>query len=425
MKAKADNAAQRILNGEISHPEWILGLPDCQLVPMNSESAYLVCRGIVGNVTAIKTSDGLVVVDSGTSQAAPRIVEELRKWNQDRIHTIVITHGHWDHLAGVPTMDREAESKGNKKPHVISHANVIPRVERYILTAGHNTAINKKQFPNAKLKWPPEHRLPDETYQGETKFTVGERKFELFHGYGETDDHTWVWIDDLKTVVTGDFFIWSGPNVGNPQKVQRYAKGWEMNLRRIMTLNPEVLVPGHGPAIYGESQIQTVLADTVEYLEVIHDNTLEMMNRGERLDHILHSVKIPAHLQGKPYLAPTYDHPEFVIRNIWRLYGGWYDGNPSHLMPAPEAELAKELADLAGGVEKLAKRAEALAKKNNLRLAGHLAEFAVQAAPENTTAHKAREKVFHLRAEQERSLMARNIFSTTAQESASKSKKKP
>ena len=25
------------------------------------------------------------------------------------------------------------------------------------------------------------------------------------------------------------------------------------------------------------------------------------------------------------------------MRNIWRLYGGWYDGDPSHLKPAPPA----------------------------------------------------------------------------------------
>ena len=25
----------------------------------------------------------------------------------------------------------------------------------------------------------------------------------------------------------------------------------------------------------------------------------------------------------------VYDEPEFIVRNIWRLYGGWYDGNVS------------------------------------------------------------------------------------------------
>ncbi len=63
------------------------------------------------------------------------------------------------------------------------------------------------------------------------------------------------------------------------------------------------------------------------------------MNEGARLDTILHTVKLPDGTLDKPYLRPTYDEPEFIVHNIWRLYGGWYDGNPAHLKPAPEASL--------------------------------------------------------------------------------------
>ena len=64
------------------------------------------------------------------------------------------------------------------------------------------------------------------------------------------------------------------------------------------------------------------------------------MNEGARLDEIIHTVRAPAHLLERPYLRPIYDEPEFVVRNVWRLYGGWYDGNPAHLKPAPDAALA-------------------------------------------------------------------------------------
>ena len=39
---------------------------------------------------------------------------------------------------------------------------------------------------------------------------------------------------------------------------------------------------------------------------------------------------------------------EFIIRNIWRLYGGWYDGQPSNLKPPAEASIAKEISSLIG-----------------------------------------------------------------------------
>ena len=62
----------------------------------------------------------------------------------------------------------------------------------------------------------------------------------------------------------------------------------------------------------------------------------------------------------KPYLLPKYDSPEFVVRGIWHLYAGWFDGNPAHLKPAPAAELAVEPPPWPEGRRKLARRAELL-----------------------------------------------------------------
>ena len=69
-------------------------------------------------------------------------------------------------------------------------------------------------------------------------------------------------------------------------------------------------------------------------LESIVEQSLTLMNEGATLDALIHSVSLPAALLEKPYLRPVYDEPEFIVRNVWRLYGGWYDGNPAHLKPA-------------------------------------------------------------------------------------------
>ena len=114
-----------------------------------------------------------------------------------------------------------------------------------------------------------------------------------------------------------------------------------------------------------------------------------------------------------------YDEPEFVVRNIWRLYGGWYDGNPAHLKPAREAALAAEIAQLAGGAEKLAERASRLADAD-IRLACHLVEYAAQAAPDNARVHAMRAEVFQRRRDLETSLMAKGVFGSAANESKAK-----
>jgi alkyl sulfatase BDS1-like metallo-beta-lactamase superfamily hydrolase len=85
-------------------------------------------------------------------------------------------------------------------------------------------------------------------------------------------------------------------------------------------------------------------------VENLVSEVLEQMNAGTRLNDIVHSVRVPKEMLEKPYLVPLYDEPEFAIRNIWRLYGGWYDGNPAHLKPAKDSALAAELSALVGGL---------------------------------------------------------------------------
>jgi len=102
---------------------------------------------------------------------------------------------------------------------------------------------------------------------------------------------------------------------------------------------------------------------------------------------------------------------------VWRLYGGWYDGNPAHLKPAPDAVLAAALAELAGGAAALADRAQAAAAAGDLRLAGDLAELAALAAPDDVAVHQVRAEVNEARAAAEPSLMAQGVFRWAARES--------
>jgi alkyl sulfatase BDS1-like metallo-beta-lactamase superfamily hydrolase len=180
-------------------------------------------------------------------------------------------------------------------------------------------------------------------------------------------------------------------------------------------LQAEVLCPGHGPPILGAARVRRALDETAEFLESLCAQTLAMMNEGATLDDILHAVQPPAHLEGRPYLRPVYDEPAFIVRNLWRQYGGWYDGNPAHLKPAPEALLARELAALAGGAHRLAERALQLAADGDLPLASHLAEFAWKSSPEDPELAATRRQIYARRGEAETSLMARGIFRRVAE----------
>src|SRR6185437_1084916 len=179
-------------------------------------------------------------------------------------------------------------------------------------------------------------------------------------------------------------------------------------------LGAELLLPGHGPPIEGAARVHEALSQSAELLEILHDETVKRMNAGAALDAILAEVRAPERLLSRPWLRPTYDEPEFIVRNTWRLYGGWWDGDPARLKPARDGALAAEVAALSGGASLLAARAQELSAAGEHALACHLAEWAGRAAPDDAAIRAARAAVYERRAEAETSLMAKNIYRSAA-----------
>jgi len=365
------------------------------------------------NVTAIASERGLILVDTGSAPFAVEVHGCVRAWSDAPVHTAIFTHGHIDHVFGIERFDAEARADGRPLPRVIAHQAVPLRFDRYRVTAGYNSCINARQF-SMPVPWPVHFREPDDTYASQLTFSLGGVDVELHHARGETDDHTWVWLPSLRVLCTGDLFIWAVPNAGNPQKVQRYPREWAQALRRMAHLGAEVMCPGHGVPIFGAARVRLALDETAELLESLHDRTLALMNEGAPLEDILREVKAPARLLERPYLQPIYDEPEFIVRNVWRLYGGWWDGDAAALKPPPPTVLAHEVAALAGGAAALCARAEALGGAGQWALACQLAEWAARVAPDDPAIVAARAAIYRGRAQAETSLMAKGIFRDAA-----------
>jgi glyoxylase-like metal-dependent hydrolase (beta-lactamase superfamily II) len=374
----------------------------------------------VASANTIDSGDGLVMLDTGAVNDTRRLHEAVRRWRPEApLVAAVFSHHHVDHIFGVAPFERKAEEQRRPRPLVYGHEGLGDNFDRYKRTLGWNTAINIRQFelPPERFRWPEQYRYPDVTYSRRLTFRSGELSFELHHARGETDDATWTWVPERKLLHPGDLFIWAAPNAGNPQKTQRYAGEWAAALREMAALGAELLLPGHGLPIFGAERIAVALTDTADLLESLEGQVLALMNTGATLDTLLHTVQIPAQLLEKPYLHAVYDDPQFILRNIWRLYGGWYDGEPDNLLPAPRAEQAREWVALAGGLDAVLRRAAALQHEGNLRLACHLIEFAVLAEPGSKAAHALRAEIYAARAQQQESSMARNILNHAARSS--------
>ena len=416
-----DPLFERLWAGTAPMEEWTQAVSHTAITAVADGIITVHSTYFCGSVTAIRTTDGLVVIDTANAALASRTLAAIRGWDASPIHTVIYTHGHIDHTGGMAGIDAEAAARGLPRPRLIGHRDVRRRLERYQATQGFNSLVQGQQFNTPDYVYPVGQRPPDEVYDDTLSLDIGGVRLDLAHGRGETDDATFVWLPDRRVLVSGDFVIWMFPNAGNPRKVQRYAAEWAATLRRMQALAPEILIPGHGPVVFGAARAATMLDDGATLLESLVGQTLALMNRGASLDAVLRSVTAPPALLARPWLRPRYDDPEFVVRAIWHLYGGWFGGDPAQLKPAPAAELAGELAALAGGAGRLAARAAALAEAGQTRLAAHLAEFASSAAPEDKAIQAIRAQVLEQCMARETSLMGKAFLGVSQRDAKMRS----
>lgn len=327
-----------------------------------------------GNVGIVETEEGLVIIDSTLSvEHAKSILEELKKVTDKPIKYLIYTHGHGDHVGGARIF-KEAGAQ------VIAHRNVITRLNKYKELNKYHYLINKRQFATdfKRTKVNDEHIYPDIVFDYEYQFTLGNKTFHLMHGKGETDDHCIIHIPEDEVVFTGDFIIRSFPNVGNPAKDIRYAKEWAEMMGRIRDLNPKITFPGHGPYITNKKDFDAVTLGYKEILETIHQHVVDYLNKGKSLDEIIQTIRFPSHLKKNPYLQQFYGCLDFAVRGTYRRYTGWYDGNPSNLLPETEDDIASEVIRFIADENVILERVSKLVKMKKHRMALHIVDFIIQ-----------------------------------------------
>jgi glyoxylase-like metal-dependent hydrolase (beta-lactamase superfamily II) len=357
------------------------------------------------NTYALRTTDGLVLVDPGFTHTSGTIHDLVRRWSDGPLRAAVYTHGHVDHAFGL-----RAFLDAGDRPEIVAQEACAARFHRYGLMHGWNASINQRQFALPQPMFPQRFDPPTLLVRDRLTQRLGETTLQYSAAKGETDDALWLWVPERRYVFVGDLVIWQAPNCGNPQKVQRYPEEWADALETIAGCDAEWLFPGHGLAVQGRDAVRTVLTETARYLRTIVDEVRRRMNAGETPEDIFHAVEPDPVLAARPFLRATYDHPKFIVRNLLRLWGGWWNGNAAELLPATPARQAREIAALAGGVGAVVARGRALLAEGDAATAAHVAEWATRADPASRDAQALKRDVYARRLEEAESLMARGIF---------------
>ena len=313
-----------------------------------------------------------MVFDTVDAQGGARVVDAMRGWSKARFNTIVYTHGHIDHVGGCGAFLADAASSGCAAARLAGHENVPRRFDRYNLTDGYNMMINARQFAASRGAVMTSAAIPaafcrrdaeaQRHLQRQPRAEGRRTRLRTAPREGR-DRRSHVGVDpaaqgDLRRRLLHLEFPERGQSAEGAALSGRMGGG---DARRW---------PARAPNCFCRRMVcrSAVLRASSACCskwptrsKIWSAETLALMNAGAPLNDIIHTVKVAPAMLERPYLRPLYDEPEFVVRNLWRMYGGWYDGNPANLKPAKDAALAAEIAALAGGAQQLAARAQALA----------------------------------------------------------------
>ena len=207
------------------------------------------------NTGIIIGDDAVLVADTQATPAmAGDVIRRIREVTDKPIRYVVLTHYHavrvlgasayapQQILASQDTYDLIVERGEADKASEIGR---FPRLFRDVETVP------------AGLTW------PTMTFQGRMSLWMGKLEVQLLQlGRGHTKGDTVVWLPGERTLLSGDLVEFDA----TPYAGDAYFQDWPQTLDNLAALKPLALVPGRGPALKGEAQLQKGLQVTRDFI---------------------------------------------------------------------------------------------------------------------------------------------------------------
>ncbi len=241
-----------------------------------------------------------LMVDTTSTEARNRaLLTTVERISPRAPRALVNTHHHGDHTFGNWLLPRQTPIIG----HVTCREDVLAAglVASQVLTGpdyGHQ-----------------ELRPPDVTFTGSMTLHLGDRRVELVHvGPAHTRSDVIVWLPDERTLFAGDI-AFAG---GQPFLAEGSLAGYPMALARIRALQPEVLVPGHGPVCRGD-EVPRLLDDLGSYAA--------FLDAVAREAHAAGATPLEAATAAKDNPFAGWQESERLVGNLHRAYSE-LEGHP-------------------------------------------------------------------------------------------------
>ena len=247
------------------------------------------------NTTFLITRDGVVVVDTRvTPNEAKKVLAEIRKRTDLPILYTINTHYHGDHTFG----NQVFEGKGP----IIAHESV----RRNLFGGSGNDHLEYFKSKNIPGMDETVITLPNLVFKEELEIFVGGYSLRLMHVRGHTDGDVYIYIEQLKTLITGDLVSYKKI----PSLKDAYVEEWIAAMDLLGDFDAEIYIPGHG-----EPGGKPVLIAMKHYLLKLKEMILKQLEKGKSLKETQAVIR--------PVLAEKYKgwkNLKWLDANIERAY---------------------------------------------------------------------------------------------------------
>jgi glyoxylase-like metal-dependent hydrolase (beta-lactamase superfamily II) len=212
------------------------------------------------NWTLVRDTDGLVLVDAGYPGDADEVIASIRDIGHtlDDVTSIVVTHGHIDHMGGIPAL-REKHSVP-----VLTAATEVANVRRERREQASPGAVLGNLWRHGALRWVVEimgkGALADRGVSSAQPFTNSSAVpggLVPISSHGHTSGHTSYLLPQHGVLISGDALVTGHPlsRVNGPQLLPAFFDhdrgAVQQALDTIATADARAIIPGHGPVYRG------------------------------------------------------------------------------------------------------------------------------------------------------------------------------
>jgi glyoxylase-like metal-dependent hydrolase (beta-lactamase superfamily II) len=227
------------------------------------------------NTGIVIGDDAVLVADTQATPAmAADVIRRIREVTDKPIKYVVLTHYHAVRVLGASAYQAQQVFASQDTYDLI--------VERGEADKASEIGRFPRLFNNVETV-PPGLTWPTITFSGKLTLWLGKLEVQLLQlGRGHTKGDTVVWLPQERTLLSGDLVEFDA----TPYAGDAYFQDWPQTLSNIAALSPLALVPGRGPALKGEAQVQQGLDATRAFVSDVWASVKAGVDQGMDLNAV-------------------------------------------------------------------------------------------------------------------------------------------